>query len=74
VAVTNSTSSPQAAVLAVLAGGCGSLSLSTREVRDGINTDRTTPLVNEALVALHHRGVVVRLSDGHHVYWRLVAR
>ena len=73
-AVTNSTS-PQAAVLAVLGIACGSL--STREVCDRINTDRATPLVTErvyaALVALHQRGMVTRCSAGHHVYWKLAS-
>jgi Fe2+ or Zn2+ uptake regulation protein len=77
VAVTNTTS-PQAAVLAVLAGA--TRSLSTREVCDHINTDRPTPLVMErvygALVALHRRGMVTRCTDvgrRRHVYWQLVA-
>lgn len=74
----SSATSPQAAVLAVLGGACGSL--STREVCDRINTDRATPLVMErvyaALVALHRRGMVTRCNDAgrrRHVYWQLVA-
>jgi Fe2+ or Zn2+ uptake regulation protein len=77
VAVTNTTS-PQAAVLAVLAGAAGSL--STREICDRINSDRATPLVMErvygALVALHRRGLVTRCIDvgrRRHVFWQLVA-
>ena len=71
--MTNVTS-PQAAVLAVPGGVCGSL--STREVCDRINADRAAPLVMErvygALVALHRRGMVTRCTHAgrrRHVYW-----
>lgn len=74
-AVTHVTASPQAAVLTVLR--VAHESLSRREIRDRINTDRVTPLViervYEALVAQHHRGMVARCSDGHHVHWRLAS-
>lgn len=67
--------STRASVLIVLAAQPGSL--STRQVRDRINRDRSVPLViervYEALVALHHRGVVTRSGKGRGVHWRLAA-
>ena len=51
--------------------------LTTRDVREQINHNRRQPLVSErvyqALVALHHRGLVARLKspDHRHVYWQL---